>query len=654
MLIYDLETDGLRGQGLSRVHSLRIIDRVSGRRYSFNGGVYADGTPAPRDGPIEEGVRMLEQAKVRGGHNVINYDEPVLRDFYDFKPRPDAKVRDSMVECRVIWTNIWDIDKAAVAKRKRPDWFQKEGLMGAHKLKAWGARLGVFKGEFNGAWEHFTQEMDSYGFQDPEVNLALFDKIDSKNYSTECLDLENEVARIIQLQEDHGFFFNRQAAETLLIEMQIRQAELEDQLRHTFRPWYEPKRKNGGHEVIVPKRDNRAQGYVAGCPATKVQLTVFNPGSRDHIANRMKAMFGWAPTEFTDTGKPKVDEETLDSIDAPEARLVVEYLTLSKRIGQIGTGDAAWLKKVGPDGRIHFRVNTNGAVTGRMTHTWGQAQCPKVKLSPAKQILMGYAGGWGWECRSLFTVPDDCALVGTDAEGLELRMLGHYMARFDGGAYGRAVVDGKSSDGTDVHTINQQVVGLNTRDNAKTFIYAYLYGAGNFKLGMTVLGDMTDAARAAFFARHPQGEKRDKAVANLGGRARKRVEEGLPALGKLQDLIKDKARRGFLKSLDGRLLHVRSQHSALNTLLQGGGAVVMKRALVLAFRRFTEMGWVHGREYAFVANVHDEFQKEVLKALAEIAGQVAADAIAAAGAYYGMLCPLAGKASIGTTWADSH
>lgn len=653
MLVYDLETDGFLDE-LTRVHCLNILDRTTGKQLRFNRGQYDDGTPCRRDGPIENGVRMLEQAECIGGHNIIDFDNRVLRKLYDFKPRRDQKIRDSLVECRVIWTNIWDLDERAIRKGTRPRWWIEAGLRGSHKLEAWGGRLGVLKGEFKGPWHSWTPEMDEYADQDPVVTAALFDRIDAKEYSQECLELENEVAQIIKLQEEHGFLFDVAAAEKLLIDMQVRQAELEDQLRKTFKPWWVPVREKGQNRVLVPKRDDRRHGYVSGCSLTKVEEVVFNPGSRDHIADRMIKLFGWRPTEFTNTGKPQVDETTLGTIDAPEARLVVEYLTLSNRIGQIGTGEVAWLRKVSPEGRLHFRVNTNGAVTGRMTHTWGQAQCPKVKVGPDKKPLMGYAGGWGYECRSLFTVPKDRRLVGCDAEGLELRELGHYMARFDGGAFVQSLIHGKKEDGTDAHTVNQKLLGLRSRDNAKTWVYAYLYGSGNFNLGCVILDDMSEEKRAEFYAKHPQGPVRDKATARLGGRARKRIEEGLPALARLQELVKARAKRGYLKGHDGRLIHVRSLHSALNALLQGGGAVVMKKALVICHKAMLAKGWVHGREWAFVANVHDEFQMEVMPEFAEEAGKIAAESIRLAGEAFGLLCPLAGAYEIGQTWADSH
>ncbi|PXA91214.1 DNA polymerase [Caulobacter sp. D4A] len=643
------------------IHCVNVVDRLTGRRRRFNSGFYADGTPAPRAGTIEEGLVLLMEADCIGGHNVIGYDIPAIQKLYPWF-EPKGKVRDSLVEARVIWTNLFDIDTNAIKKNKRPEEFIRDRLTGTHKLSAWGFRLGEYKGDYgpakeaearalglegdeirNFVWGRFTPDMDEYCEQDVVVNVVLFDKIDSKGFSPDALELETAVAGIIRLQEKHGFLFDKVAADALLHVLQVRHAQLSDELRKVFLPWYAPKRKLGRHDLIDPARDNKKFGYVAGCKATRVELIVFNPGSRDHIADRMIKLFGWTPVELTETGKPKVDETTLDGLDYPEAKLLVEYLTVDKRIGQLATGKQAWLGHVRRDGRIHGRVNANGAVTGRMTHS-----SPNIAQVPKVGSLYGEA------CRALFIVAPGFKLVGCDAEGLELRMLGHYMARFDGGAYANTVANGRKEDGTDVHTVNQRLLGLNKRDNAKTWIYAYLYGAGNLKLGSIVYDDMSEARRAAFNARWAPGDPREKALARLGLKTRRSIEEGLPALGKLQDLIKDKAKRGYIKSLDGRELHVRSAHAALNTLLQGGGAVVMKKALVICFRAFTALGWVHGVDYGFCANVHDEFQIEVREELAQQAGQIAADSIAEAGVAFGLRCPLAGAFDIGDNWAETH
>jgi len=660
MLVYDLETDGLLDT-VTKIHCLNIKDRKTGRKYRFNDGRYDDGSPARRDGTTEDGVRMLMAADCIGGHNVIGYDNYVLRKFFPwFKPK--GRIRDSMVEARVIWTNIFDIDESARKVGKRPPEFVKNRLMGTHKLEAWGHRLGLHKGDYSArrkeegkalglegeeldrfVWRTFTPAMDDYCELDNDVTEALFDKIDSKAWDDEVFVLENRVAEILRAQEEHGFLFDKVAAAALVHVLQRRHAELGDQLRQVFKPWYAPVRKGGKHDLIWPARDNKKFGYVAGCPATRVELVVFNPASRDHIADRMTTLFGWVPQEFTPGGKPEVSETTLEGLDYPEAKLLVEYLTVEKRLGQLAEGKQAWLRKVRDDGRIHGRVNTNGAVTGRMTHS-----DPNMAQVPASRSPYGH------ECRAMFIVRPGYKLVGCDAEGLELRFLGHFLHRFDGGAFAEAVVNGDKTQGTDAHSINQKIARLNSRDSAKTLIYALIYGAGNNKLGVIVYDDFTEAQRSKFNAKHPPGEKRDAALTKIGALTRRRIMEGLPALAELDKLVKKKAKRGYILGLDRRHLRIRSMNAALNTLLQSGGAIAMKRALVIAYDLYLAKGWKWGDDFAFCANVHDEVQMEVREELAEEAGRTFADAIRLAGEFYRLKCPLAGDFGIGRNWAETH
>jgi len=233
---------------------------------------------------------------------------------------------------------------------------------------------------------------------------------------------------------------------------------------------------------------------------------------------------------------------------------------------------------------------------------------------------------YGAECRALFCVPEGRALVGVDASGLELRCLAHYMARYDGGAYAQIILDG------DIHSLTQQAAGLPTRDTAKTFIYAFLYGAGNARLG-------------AIVGKGP----------HVGSKLRKQFLAELPALDKLiNDVQATAKKRGWLRGLDGRRLHIRSQHAALNTLLQSAGALVMKQALVMADDRLqTEFG-TPGVDYEFVANIHDEFQIEVSAANAAFVGEISVEAIRQAGEYFKFRCPLDGAFKVGKTRADTH
>ncbi len=295
---------------------------------------------------------------------------------------------------------------------------------------------------------------------------------------------------------------------------------------------------------------------------------------------------------------------------------------LQKRVAQI----ESWIKATGEDGRVHGKVITNGAVTGRMTHSSpNMAQVPASSHDPkTKQLLYGMEGKYGTECRECWTVEEGNVLVGCDASGLELRMLAHYMKDEE---YVKTVVEGSSKDGTDVHTKNQKAAGLQTRDQAKTFIYAFLYGAGPAKIGSIVNGGAKDGERliASFL-------------------------KATPSLQRLRDTVAKYAGKGFVPGLDGRKIWVRSEHAALNSLLQGAGAIVMKKALCLFYDKIKENKW----KVKLVANVHDEFQFECPPDIAELAGKAARMSIIEAGEHYKLRCPLDGEYKIGRTWKETH
>lgn len=302
-------------------------------------------------------------------------------------------------------------------------------------------------------WGSWNQAMQDYCEQDVEVTEKFYRRILAKNYSQRAIDLEHDFAHIIFLMEQEGIPFNDKKAEQLERRLMVRQAEIEGELQKFFPPWQEK-------TAFIPRANNAKLGYVDGVKTHKVKTVTFNPGSRDHIANRLITLRGWEPTEYTeqliagtDQKKPKVDETILEALPWPEAKLLNEYLTIQKRLGQLTDGRNGWRKLVTPEGRIHHNVTTNGAVTGRCTHSSPNiAQCPKVG-SP-----------YGAECRELFEAPKGMKQVGADASGLELRCLAHFMAKWDDGAYTKELLEG------DIHSVNQKAAGLPTRDNAKTFI----------------------------------------------------------------------------------------------------------------------------------------------------------------------------------------
>lgn len=597
-LIFDLETDGLLDE-VSKIHCLVIKSTDDdGAVFSFEGS-----TP---DTAIERGLKwLMETNQVIAGHNVIKYDLPVIQKLYPWFTIDPTKVFDTLVATRLIWANIKDTDNVLLKQEKLPG-----KLFGSHSLAAWGYRLGNYKGDYSGGWETFSQEMLDYCVQDVEVTASLFTQIIEKNYSTQALDLEHQVAWLMAKQERNGFHFDMKKAAELLGTLVQRRGELERELKEYFGSW----------EVqlpdFIPARDNKTLGYKKGVPVKKVKTVEFNPSSRDHIADRLITLYGWKPADFTEGGKPMVDEVVLGKLSYPPCKQLTEYLLVQKRISQLNEGGQAWMK-CEKKGKIHGSINPNGAVTGRATHSY-----PNISQVPSS------GSPYGPECRALFTVPDDWLLVGADASGLELRCLAHFMAKWDGGKYAEILLGG------DIHTENQKAAGLSTRNQAKTFIYAFLYGAGDAKIGSITGG-----------------------AAGEGRKLKQKFLRSLPALGRLVEAVQGAAKRGYLVGLDGRHIHVRSSHAALNTLLQGAGALICKKWLVLLEEHLQAVGLKHGwdGDYAFCAWSHDECQiacrtPEIAKAVRSLAE----DCVLKAGDYFSFRCPTAGESKVGKTWADTH
>ena len=636
-LLFDLESNGLLHE-LTAIHILAIKAKGVDKRAQ----VYSDVAAANAIGTIAEGAKRLLDHTVLGGvicgHNVISFDIPAIQKLHPwFKPR-QSSVLDTVILSRLMFADMWDQDKKLAEAGKLP-----KHLMNSHKLEAWGRRLGNHKGDYSGGWAEWNQEMQDYCIQDVEVTDALHTLMMKRcggdteeerktRFSLDSVRLEHDVAFIITRQIRRGFAFDEEKAVALYATLAAEKAALELKLMQVFGARYF---RDGGQKAAhkVPKRDNKKMGYTAGAPFTKVKLTDFNPTSRQHIAAWLKALYGWEPTEFTEDGSPKVDETTLAGLNYPPCVTLRRYLVVDKRLGQLATGKQAWLRKV-ENGRIHGGVITNGAVTGRMTHS-----NPNLGQVPSGKSLYGH------ECRELFTVTPGYKLVGCDADALELRDLAGYMAAYDGGEYIRTVLEGNKDLGTDMHSVNARALGLEPkkvyydgttgRDIAKTWFYAFIYGAGDEKLGFILTNKRNQKA--------------------IGKKSKDRFMRGLPALGKLVEMVKKVIKaRGFLRGLDGRLLKIRAAHAALNTLLQSAGAVQMKRALVILDGDLQAAGLIPGDDYEFVANVHDEWQIEVKPEHAETVGKAAAEAIRKAGESFGFRCPLAGQYQIGNNWAETH
>lgn len=650
--VKDFETDGFL-EDLTTVHCGTIIDALTGSIYEQN----EEGTQSL--------LKILDSFDVLVGHNIIGYDLPMLKKMYNWEPTKHVIILDT----------LW------MSRMYSPD------LDGGHSLGAWGRRLGDVKTEYypvsdpaqpvynknelnpskNPCWTGsiYTEAMGNYCTQDVKVNVKLFWKLVEllRNFSWRSIICEMDTAAIIQRQITHGFVFDYERAESLHAKFLERIAELEDEVHNTFHPLpkltkeFQPKIKMDGvvssvglkkledWENLVPQPEHtRTQETESYCiqvdegdpeafqdegkwwvsrerkvnkveyhsgAISFIEWPEFSLGSRQQIAERL-IRAGYKLTKFTEKKNAIIDDAVLqEAADAgiEEAKPLAEYFLITKREGMVKDwlARAKWHEDQGVY-RIHGYVNTLGAITNRMGHS-----SPNVAQVPASY------SPYGKECRALFTVRAGYKLVGCDASGLELRCLASYMKDVE---YARTILTG------DIHSKNQEAAGLPTRDMAKVFIYSFLYGGGDLKVGQIVGGN-----------------------GKTGKALKEKFLEATPALKKLREAVINAAGdRGWLKGIDGRILRVRKAYAALNTLLQGMGAIVMKYWLIEVSRRAEEekLNWNPS------ANIHDEGQFEVLEKDVSRFCEICEEAFPKISKDLNLFCELAGEAKVGVTWNETH
>ena len=490
-------------------------------------------------------------------HNGISFDAPVLNRLIGSTIQL-RQIRDTLIESQLF----------------------NPVREGGHSLKAWGERLSDTKIEFK-EFDYYTPEMLEYCKQDVRLTHKVAQQLDKEGvkFSTKSIRLENCVRAIVDQQEKNGFTLNLRGAMMLLSELQ----EEEEGLVATATEMFPPK------ELQLK---------------TKIKYIPFNIASRKQIAERLMAK-GWKPTKHTDKGNVIVNEETLSHIKMPEAQMFSRFFLLQKRTGML----KSWIKECHDDDKVRGRVMTLKTITGRMAHN-----SPNMAQVPASY------SPYGKEFRSLWTIsdPDNYNLVGTDASGLELRCLAHYMKDKE---YIHEVVNG------DVHTANMKMAGLTNRDQAKTFIYAFLYGAGPAKIGKVVGGGAAQGR-----------ELIESFLSNM------------PALKRLRTQVTEAATQGSIKGLDGRWLQIRSEHAALNTLLQGAGAIICKEWLVQMTKQINEMKL----NVKLVGSIHDEYQFEVSIEDTPQFCEITKQAILDTEKILGVICPLDSEYKVGKTWAETH
>ncbi len=583
--VFDIETDDINA---TKIWCMSLLDINTGVQTSFD------------PSQIKEGLEVLEQSETLIGHNIIGFDIPVIKKLTGIN-LSNKRIVDTLVLSRLF----------------------NPVREGGHGLEKWGQTLKSNKIDFHN-YSKYSLDMLKYCEQDVALNFKVYKRLrqEAAGFTKRSVYLEHEIAKIVTTQREYGFLFDLEAGMKLIAELNSRKFEIDKEIKESFLPKKEHinitplYNKDGkllktgkthkGTNVRLKQEEfselqNKESPTEKNWTITRTIETEFNPNSRKQIGEYLKDL-GWKPTEFTPTGQAKVDEKILSAIkDIPQAKLLSEFLMLQKRITQVDS----WLDDMENDNRVRGFVNHNGTITGRMTHrNPNMAQVPSITST------------YGKECRACWIVKPDYKLVGIDASGLELRMLAHYMGDKE---YINEVING------DIHSTNQELAGLKSRDQAKTFIYALLYGAGDEKLG-TVVG----------------GSKRD------GKELRESFITNLPSFKNLKGKVGREAKKGFIKGLDGRKLLIRSEHSALNTLLQSAGSIVMKHALVV-FNN--SLGY---KDAHFVANVHDEWQLEVKEDIAHMVGKLGIQSIILAGEDLELNCPLDGEYKIGNNWSETH
>jgi DNA polymerase I len=597
--VFDLETDGLYDE-LTTIHCLVLHDLNRDQTFTY--------------GPdsIAAGLEHLATADVLIGQNILFYDIPVIRKLYPFYTFAAARIIDTLITTRLIWPKekLYDMDTEQYTQ-------VPPKLRGSASLKAWGYRLSDYKISFKD-FKEYSEEMLAYCIQDVNVTTQLFKHTQKQTCSEAALKLEHDFALAIEKQIRSGFPFDVDACLDLVDDLRTKQAKLEADLKELFPP-------KKIETIFVPKVNNAGRGYVKGQPFTKVMHEEFNPGSRQQIVDRLQTKYGWVPEKSTEKGNPILDDDVLSALPYPEAKPLAEYMLIKKRLGQIADGNNAWLKLVNDEtGCMHGDVVTNGCITGRCAH-----RNPNMGQVPA-----GYSE-YGKECRGLFHAPDGWILIGVDAKALELRCLAGYLAHWDDGEYARVVTD----ESIDIHTYNQEMFGVATRDIAKRLLYGLLYGCGALKAGTII----------------DPNEKDELVLRKLGSTAMNSFMQGIPALKALKDRIAHNiAKREYLIGLDGRPLFCRSDFKGLNVLLQSSGALIMKQVVIELHNKMYDLGYIYGHDWQQNAMIHDEVQVSCPPAMVDTLTSVALEAFPASQQFFDFQCPIHGDAHVGYSWDQTH
>lgn len=639
-------------------------------------------------------------------HNGLGYDFPVFKRLLGTK-LPLSKCWDTLVMSRLF--------RPVAASYKQGMGLKSKGVddrFGGHGIGAWGRRLGVYKFDFND-WSNFSTEQMVYCDRDVDVNHLVFKHLlrESKSFSDECIKLEHEVTYLLQKQKEYGFKLDVKQAQELYDTTLEHLEEAKQKLQEVFPPKkvpideaYQPRYtkkgklyKNSAHRIKNNYGEKNKDGTY-----TLYKWVTFNPNSNPQIVDRLKDI-GWKPTKFTDKGNPKTDKETLEEVmeelllDGADER--VKALANYGIIYNRHTKAETWLSLRDENDRVHGSVNSIGASTHRCSHfddnmaNIASIQITKLdacdpfdpeeygkfeeidedhlflayneKKNKIEAIKQGIKGNFGWESRKCWTVEEGNVLLGSDAAGIQLRALAHYI---DDPEYTQNLLK------SDIHVVHQKAAGLPDRPTAKTFIYAWLLGAGDYKIGLIAGVDEQEYDELFQYARNklaPYGGRTDllsymvnkikknnqlatrKVVAQYikGFKLKEQFLDGIPALKRFKtEEIPEAASNGYIYGLDGRKLWIPSEHLAMSLYLQGFEAVIMKDVMVNYHLKAKKEG-IWFRQVGFI---HDEFQIETKPEMAEDLGHILEETYKETGEKYGTNCPIEGGFSIGKHWGETH
>lgn len=598
MIVFiDIETDGLL---FDLTRTWVVVCKTSTDILTFY--------PHDNEEDVQALNDLLSEATTIVGHNIMMFDLPVLNKLYGISYDYN-KIFDTLIVSRLL----------------KPD--RESG----HSLKEWGIKLKLFKGDHKDFTKYSTEMLD-YCINDVNVTEVLYDYLTTKELPiyqpkiTRAVKLEHDFAYIIQKQINAGFTLDVDKCTKLYIELESEYSSLYNDIKSLM-----PKLKDDTHYLKIKKEgklfSESETSYSYYRTKDKLVVKEFkfedpNPTSRKQIIDLFIGKYDWKPKHFTENMSPNIDEKVLSSLSYPEAIKLSRLFRLQKQMGMIKNKNGGWLNYVKDNNRVHGMVHTNSTNTGRCSHS-----LPNLAQVDKKDLRM----------REVWVPQPGWKLVGVDASGLELRMMGHYLAIYDKGAFGHEVIQG------DIHTLNQKSSGLLTRNAAKTLIYALIYGGGDIKLGTIYATDHNLSGLSEAKLEHLGSQVREKLFTNLIG-----YKEILKTLK--QVLI----HRKYLIGLDGRPLFPRKVYSAFNLLLQSAGAIVMKQALITMFNYFTRHGYKHGIDYNYVANVHDEVQFECRPDIADELSKLAVQSIRDVKQELNLNIDLDGEAKIGNNWSQTH